>query len=166
VVKLEKDRVVFLSDKKFFAIKPEGSLQEALAKPLGPGELKALELRDRDLVLAETRVEKLEFKKDRKGFEAVLVNPERKDDGNNKDGKIVVAVDPLPEEFDAPEVWIVKDRFGTDLLAIKALKVDSNRLVFAAEKKVYAIGAGESLRQALARPLSEKEIKDLGVKAP
>ncbi len=161
VVRIEPLRVIAQVDEKFYAIHVGETLLTALEKPLEKEDLTKLGLTgDPAAVLKQVKLTGLKFSKDRNGFEGTFANPE------NQDEKKVVATKELPEEFSAPRQWTVKDRFSAEVLKLKAVLVDKDRLVFEVDKKLYSIRPGGTLEGAMAKPLGDDEIKALGLKAP
>ena len=81
---------------------------------------------------------------------------------------MVMSTEALPEEEFAPEDWKIRDGFGAEVIKLTALKMEKERIVFAVkgEKKFYAIKVGGNLADAMAKPLSDAEAKELKLEAP
>jgi hypothetical protein len=161
IVRIDPLRIIFQCEGELYLYDIGTPLSYTLEEPLDKAEIKTLGLvGDRDTTLKRVALKELLFKKDRKGYEGHFINPD------NRDEKMVLATEMLPEEFDAPETWVVKDKFGSEMLKMKVVKVEKDRLVFTADKKYYGIKPGESVLDAMAKPLTEAEVKALDLKAP
>lgn len=151
--------------KKLYALSIGGDLKEVMDKaPLDKEAIRKLGLAsDPDEVLGKVKLVELRFRKDRRdrngAFEGIFANPE-------KGEKPTLSTESLPEELDIPDEWSVRDRFDSELVRLKVVRVEKARLIFTANNKHYAIKAGETLKAALARPLSEAEVKAITSKAP
>jgi hypothetical protein len=63
--------------------------------------------------------------------------------------------------------FAIKDKYGTAVLEGKVVLIDERQLVFQSEGKFYRLRCGDFLYPAVEHPLTESEIKPLGVaKAP
>ncbi len=63
--------------------------------------------------------------------------------------------------------FVIKDRYGTTVLEGKVVHIDEKQLVFQSEGKYYRLRCGDFLYPAVEHPLSDSEVKPLGVaKAP
>jgi hypothetical protein len=63
--------------------------------------------------------------------------------------------------------FVVKDRYGTAVLEGKVVHIDAKQMVFQSEGKYYRLRCGDFLYPAVEHPLSESEVKPLGLaKAP
>jgi len=117
-------------------------------------------------VFKKVKLAALRFRKDRgdrKGaFEGDFINSNNK----TKIEKETLSTEPLPEDPYAPDEWKVHDRFGGEILHLKIIHGDKDRMIFFADRKYYAIKVGQSLHDALARPLSDAEVKALTSKSP
>ncbi len=166
IVRIDPLQIIFQAKGQLRVLKLDSSLHEALAaKPLDEAKIKELGLGGKsDAILSKVELKKIEFstaRKDRQGaYEGTFVNPE------NKDEKMVLATEFLPEELDAPETWKVKDRFGTVLVDLKVVNLDKERVIFLANKHYYTIKAGGNLHAAMEKPLAEAEMKELKLEAP
>jgi hypothetical protein len=81
----------------------------------------------------------------------------------------VLSTEALPEEEFAPEDWKIKDGYGAEVIKLTVVKMEKERVVFtvkAEKKQYYAIKAGGNLTDALAKPLSDAEVKELKLEAP
>lgn len=142
--------------KKLYLLGIGGNLNEIIDSPLDSAAIRKLGLTaDPVEVLKKVKLAELKYQRDRKGYEAVFVNPE------NRDEKIVLSTEAKPEELQAPDEGSVHDRFGTEVLKVQVVRVDKDQLIFAANGKHYRIKLGETLGAVLARPLSADEIKAL-----
>src|SRR5262249_53021769 len=162
--RIEPLRVIVQVDDKFYALNLGDNVQDAMQTTDEEGKVtdhaldkKALQklglTADPTEVVKQVRLTRLSFNRDRKGWEAAFVNPLHKDE------KKVLANDVLPEEFDAPEEWSVRDRFSSEVMKIKVVRVEKDRVLFVADKKVYAMRPNETLSDVLARPLTDAEVK-------
>jgi len=174
VVRIEGlKRVIFQVDGKFFAIHPNETLFSAMRKENEDGDLVDNELDKEELkklgllgdtteVLKKVKLTEVSMNKDRdNSFEGKFINP------SNKDEKKALATSPTPEQFasnERPQFWTIKDNLGTEVIKLTVLRVDKDRLFFEVDKKCYAIKPGSTLHEAMAKPLSESEIKELKLK--
>jgi hypothetical protein len=162
VVRIEPLQVIIQADGKFYALAVGDPLAAGLDEPLTKEDLKKRGLvQDRGAVLKSVKMLDLVFKKDRNGFEGQFVNPE------NKDEKKALALLPIDSELFSgiPSYeWKIKDRLGNDVLTIEIKQADKDRLIFETEKKLYSIRKGETLEKAMAKPLTDAEIKALKLK--
>jgi len=151
-----QDKVEQDAPRKLYLLGIGNNLHEIINSPLDGDAIRKLGLTaDPAEVLKKVKLVELKYQRDRKAFEAVFVN------GDNRDEKAVLATEPKPEELSPPDDWAVRDRFGTDILKLKVVRVDKDGMVFTVEDKYYRIKAGENMPAALARPLSADEIKAL-----
>ncbi|MBI1917877.1 MAG: hypothetical protein HYS12_24545 [Planctomycetes bacterium] len=169
VVRIEPFRLIFQANEKFYSVHAGESLLSAMRKEDDEGELSDNALDKAQLkklglmgdpaeVLKKVKLSSLKFSKDRNAFESLFLNPE------NKDEKRVLSADTLPEEFVPPAEWIVKDHFATEILKLKVVRVEKERVIVEVDKKHYAVKPGGNLHDAMAKPLTANEIKALGLK--
>jgi hypothetical protein len=165
----ERNRVIFQVDGKFFAIRTGESLLDAMRKENDEGalvdndlskeELKKLGLvGDPSELQKKVKLTELKFNKERKGFEGTFLY------SGPKDEKRVLSVDTLPEQFEPPSQWVLKDNFGAEAVKLTVVRIEKDRLLFEVDKKFYTIKAGSTLHEAMAKPLSESEVKALKLK--
>jgi hypothetical protein len=151
--------------KKLYAVRIGDDLKEVMDKPaLDKEAIRKLGLAsDPKEVFKKVKLVKLRFHQDRRdkkgAYEGTFDNPE-------KGEKPTLATETLPEELDTPDEWLVRDHFDSELLRIKVIRVEKDRLIFFANGKHYAIKLNESLHDALARPLSDAEVKAILSKTP
>jgi hypothetical protein len=165
IVRIDPLCVIFQANGKLHRLNLDNSMQEAMSVSLDKAEIDALGLTaGKDSALAKVVLKELKFRKDRndqKGaYEGHFVN------GDNKDEKATLSDKELPEELVAPDLWQVKDRFGTKLVEMKIAMMDKERAIFLADKKYYSIKQGSNLAEAMKKPLSEAEIKELKLETP
>jgi hypothetical protein len=157
VMLIEPLRVIVKYNSEVYALRIGCYLNEALASPLKPDEIKKLGLAgNRDDTLKGVVLKTLEFSKDRKTYEALFVNPAYKDKE-----KPLLSTEPRPEDFEAPDTWSIRDSVSNEVLKITLVKMEKDRVVFKAEDKYYSIKLGGNLLDALKKPLTEAEAKEL-----
>jgi len=171
IVRIDPLRVIFQAkgELRILTLNSEDGLEGAMSEDaLSKEEIKKLGLSSgRDETLKKVTLKELKYRKDRdadrkqvKGYEAIFVNPD------NKDEKAVLATEPLPEEFSAEDRWAVKDRIGSDLVKLQVVRVDKDAAYFKVDRKFYRIRAGENLAAAMEKPLAETEVKALQLGEP
>ena len=163
VVRIDERGVVFKIDGKLYAMQVGDSIKTLLEKPLDKKAMEELGLTaPRGDVLKKVRLAELKQNKGRQGqgWEAVFVN------GNDGDKKKPLSLDTLPEEFDPPTEWALKDHLGADVVKLEVVYLDKGRVVFKADKKYYAVKPGQNLNDALAKPLPDADVKALKLPAP
>lgn len=161
VVKIDPLRVIIQVEDKFYSVAVGDTLWDSMEEPIGKDELKKLNLlADKDDVLKKVKLAKLVTSTDRRNeYEATFVNPE------NKDEKVVLALEPAGEELSATDTWSVRDRFKAEVAKIKMANLSKDGVVFAAFKKYYRIKLNQTLFDALAKPLAEEDVKKLKLPA-
>ncbi len=160
VVRIDPLKIIIQVKRALYMFCLDGSLETALAKKLTEPKARALGLLDHDKTLRNVVLKKLEFRKDRRNYEGLFVNPE------NDDEKILLSTGELPEELTAPDSWPIRDQFGFEAIHLTLVKMEKDRIVFQSNKKHYAIKAGGNMFDAMAKPLSEDEVKALKLEKP
>jgi len=166
IVRIDPLRIIFQAkgDLRILPLNGEEGLDAAMNEDaLSKDEIKKLGLSSgRDESLKRVTLKELKYRKDRdtdrkqlKGYEAIFVNPD------NKDEKAVLAMEPLPEEFEAPDSWVVKDRLGSELIKLQVVRVDKDAVYFKVDKKLYRIRANGKLADAMEKALTDAEVKAL-----
>jgi hypothetical protein len=156
VVRIDPLRVILSANGALYMMPVGARLSEALSDPLDKNAIKELGLAlDTSSTFKEVKLSRLVFSEERKGYEAHFVN------AANKDEKMTLAMQEAATEFSAPTDWAVKDRLGAEAAKIEVVQVNKERVVFAVDKKYYAIKEGETLQDALDKPLTAEQIKEL-----
>lgn len=156
VVRIDPLRIIVKAEGELYSVAIGSYLVDAFEHPLAKDEVKKLGLAgNKDDVLKKVMLTRLEFKKDRKGYEGHFLNPSYRDE------KMVMATEMLPEEFDAPDTWSIRDSSAAEVMKIKVVKTEKDRVIFTSDKKYYSIKVGVSLLDAMAKPLTDDEVKAL-----
>jgi hypothetical protein len=155
VIRIDPERVLVLTEGEYYSI-PIGTFLSDAMVPLKNAEIEKLGLIDREETLRNATLTKLEYQPLRKAYEGLFANPAYKDKSLSW-----LSTEPLPEEFDAPDSLLVKNRLGIPVLKITVVRMDKDRVVFTVEKKYYSIKLGGNLLDAMKKPLSDAEVKDL-----
>src|SRR5262249_41083591 len=146
---------------KFYFIPIGSSLLEALETPLKNEELKSLGLAgDPEDGPKKGKKGSTKKRKPREGFWATCVKT------CPKQTKGVPAPQAKPGEMEAPDRWIVRDTFGSEMTRFIVVRIEKDKLYFWRDKTFFVIDTGGSLFDALAKPLKEDEVKKLELKAP
>jgi hypothetical protein len=155
VIRIDPERVLVLTEGDYYSI-PIGTFLSDAMVPLRNAEIEKLGLIDREETLLNAILTKLEYQPLRKAYEGLFANPAYKDKSLSW-----LSTDPLPEEFESPDSWLVKNRLGIPVLKITVVKMEKDWVVFTVEKKYYSIKLGGNLLDAMKKPLSDAEVKDL-----
>jgi hypothetical protein len=158
VIRIDPGRVLF-EDKEgaMYNFEIGSYLGDALSEPLDEDTqagLKALSEEGQDAALKQVTLKSLTFNKELDGYEAAFVNAERWDEKEVLSNKAA-------DGWSAPDTWVVKDRYGSELVKMALVKMDKDRIIFKAGKKYFGIKPDGNLFDALKKPLSEEEVKGL-----